>query len=213
MTNSEWDRENRRDLGSWGYAKRGARHDDEKHPQCYEAFPWETWPSGAKVRAMLAADICERRDHLMPGWTYIILEPSYFVRFVVGPFSLDTARRIFEEVNGRPPPGERVAISDRRRFAVLQRDGFRCRYCGVTAAEARLEVDHVRPVSRGGGSEMDNLATACRSCNAGKATLTGVKPPEPPGEPRELPTTQRPREDAGDSGKMGTNFPNVPQYT
>jgi hypothetical protein len=55
-----------------------------------------------------------------------------------------------------------------RRWHVLERDGFTCRYCGQSAPEVRLEVDHVLPRSRGGGDELDNLVTACWSCNQGK---------------------------------------------
>lgn len=46
--------------------------------------------------------------------------------------------------------------------------GHRCLYCGATARDARLEVDHVIPVSRGGTNDMGNLVVACRTCNIGK---------------------------------------------
>lgn len=55
------------------------------------------------------------------------------------------------------------------RFAVLQRDGFRCSYCGATSQTAQLVVDHVVPIAAGGSDEMINLTTACIACNHGKA--------------------------------------------
>ena len=55
------------------------------------------------------------------------------------------------------------------RFAVLQRDGFRCRYCGASGDSRSLHVDHITPVAAGGENEFENLATACQSCNAGKS--------------------------------------------
>src|SRR5688572_5505117 len=58
------------------------------------------------------------------------------------------------------------------RFRILQRDGFRCRYCGHAAPEARLEVDHIVPRSWGGKNDHDNLVTACSRCNGGKGTST-----------------------------------------
>lgn len=54
------------------------------------------------------------------------------------------------------------------RFKVLERDSYRCRYCGATPESAELHVDHVHPVSEGGGNELENLVTSCRSCNLGK---------------------------------------------
>lgn len=71
-----------------------------------------------------------------------------------------------------------MSISKRRRFRILKRDGFRCRYCGSAAADgAELEVDHVHPRSRGGGDDPRNLVTACRQCNRGKhAEVLADKP-------------------------------------
>jgi hypothetical protein len=57
----------------------------------------------------------------------------------------------------------------RLRFAVLQRDGFRCQACGRAATDGvPLHVDHKRPRSLGGTDDMDNLWTLCSPCNLGK---------------------------------------------
>lgn len=61
-----------------------------------------------------------------------------------------------------------MAISRRRRFEILQRDGFKCGYCGATADESRLEVDHITARARGGTDDDRNLVTACFDCNRGK---------------------------------------------
>lgn len=62
----------------------------------------------------------------------------------------------------------RRSVSDGTRFRVLQRDRFRCRYCGAHGSETVLHIDHVHPVSAGGTSDPENLVTACQSCNLGK---------------------------------------------
>ena len=41
-----------------------------------------------------------------------------------------------------------------------------CAYCGAT--DAPLQRDCVLPLSRGGRYTLDNIAPACRSCNASK---------------------------------------------
>jgi 5-methylcytosine-specific restriction endonuclease McrA len=56
----------------------------------------------------------------------------------------------------------------RLRWQVLERDNFTCRYCGQSAPNVVLEADHVIPVADGGDDSMENLVTACRSCNQGK---------------------------------------------
>lgn len=55
------------------------------------------------------------------------------------------------------------------RFEVFKRDKFSCQYCGKSAPEVILEVDHIVPVSKGGKNEILNLVTACRDCNMGKS--------------------------------------------
>jgi len=66
-------------------------------------------------------------------------------------------------------PKKRRGLSKRMRFRVLERDGFRCVYCGRAAiAGALLDVDHIVPVARGGTDSITNLLTACEGCNAGK---------------------------------------------
>lgn len=66
---------------------------------------------------------------------------------------------------------KRARVGPKLRLEVFKRDDFSCRYCGRKAGGGRsLEVDHVVPVSAGGGSEIENLATACTECNAGKGS-------------------------------------------
>jgi 5-methylcytosine-specific restriction endonuclease McrA len=59
--------------------------------------------------------------------------------------------------------------SRKARFKVLERDGFKCRYCGRGAPEVRLDVDHVVPFREGGTDDPSNLLAACVDCNSGKS--------------------------------------------
>lgn len=68
------------------------------------------------------------------------------------------------------PTPRRKPIPKRVRFEVLKRDGHRCRYCGATAEDEKLTVDHVIPVVLGGSDDPSNLATACAPCNSGKSS-------------------------------------------
>ncbi len=54
------------------------------------------------------------------------------------------------------------------RWQILERDDFTCQYCGQSAPDTRLEVDHKIPASDGGTDDPDNLVTACSACNQGK---------------------------------------------
>lgn len=65
-----------------------------------------------------------------------------------------------------------MAVTKRTRFEVLRRDNHTCRYCGASAPDATLTVDHVIPVALGGTDDPTNLVAACRACNAGKSSTS-----------------------------------------
>lgn len=63
---------------------------------------------------------------------------------------------------------ERKPISKKVRFEVFKRDSFTCQYCGKSAPEVILHIDHINPVAGGGDSDIMNLVTSCVDCNLGK---------------------------------------------
>jgi hypothetical protein len=69
-----------------------------------------------------------------------------------------------------------MSLNARTRFEVLKRDGFACQYCGERAPEVVLHVDHIVARANGGRDELDNLITACASCNIGKGVDYVVTP-------------------------------------
>lgn len=59
----------------------------------------------------------------------------------------------------------------RLRFRILNRDGFKCRYCGNSPLKDKLcvlHVDHVIARSKVMSNGENNLITACAVCNLGK---------------------------------------------
>lgn len=68
---------------------------------------------------------------------------------------------------------ERKIMNDYIRYNVLKKDNFSCQICGITAKDgAKLQVDHIIPVSKGGKTVMSNLQTLCERCNIGKSNKT-----------------------------------------
>ena len=64
---------------------------------------------------------------------------------------------------------QRQTISKSVRFEVFKRDQFKCQYCGSSAPEVLLQIDHMNPVANGGTNDVINLITACLACNSGKS--------------------------------------------
>lgn len=63
---------------------------------------------------------------------------------------------------------ERAKVSNKMRFAIYKRDGYRCRICGRGQTFNCLEVDHIKPIAKGGKSTFNNLQTLCSRCNMEK---------------------------------------------
>lgn len=63
---------------------------------------------------------------------------------------------------------ERGKVSNRLRFAIYARDGYRCKKCGARDRGDNLEIDHIFPISKGGKSNPENLQTLCWKCNKAK---------------------------------------------
>lgn len=61
----------------------------------------------------------------------------------------------------------RRSVDLKLRFKVMKGDNFTCRLCKRSGVP--LEVDHIKPVSKGGSSSLDNLQTLCFECNRGKS--------------------------------------------
>lgn len=68
------------------------------------------------------------------------------------------------------PTTSRTAGSTLRRF-ILERDNYTCQICKVNTIEnpnIKLEIDHIKPYSRGGETKEYNLQVLCRKCNRQK---------------------------------------------
>lgn len=59
----------------------------------------------------------------------------------------------------------RLPLNSSLRKLIFERDLYRCINCGTHKS---LSVDHIVPVSKGGGNEIKNLQTLCTTCNSSK---------------------------------------------
>jgi hypothetical protein len=124
-------------------------------------------------------------------------------------------------IDNPPYPGRAI------RKQVYERDNFLCLYCGedLSKEPRKICLDHVIPITMNGSNRMDNLATACKKCNAKKAgklaeqvgmkkldglgnTIREATPPTPPDGQR---TTDNGDGDGDGDGEPGCQHTvNVP---
>ncbi len=67
-----------------------------------------------------------------------------------------------------------MTVTEYVRGLVRERAGNRCEYClcHQDYVLGRLQIDHVRPIVKGGSDTEDNLCLACELCNQHKWTQT-----------------------------------------
>eukprot|EP00249_Psilotum_nudum_P017634 c26419_g1_i1 orf=363-1298(-) len=134
------------------------------------------WRRALCLEILEKADVLEYYDQAIssPGRAYLI--PAVL--------------RITDYVHA--PKWKKVKLALSRKNIFL-RDKYRCQYCN---ARDNLTVDHVVPVSRGGGWTWENLVTACSRCNLkkGDKTMEEVKMEllRPAKEPKEMDGSQMP---------------------
>ena len=50
----------------------------------------------------------------------------------------------------------------------LNKLNYQCQMCGILLTPETVTIDHIFPLSRGGGNNIENLQPLCRSCNSSK---------------------------------------------
>ena len=74
---------------------------------------------------------------------------------------------------------------------LLERDDYRCQYCGKNLPNKELNMDHVTPRDRGGETNWENIVTCCLRCNSTKGNRepheAGMRLLRQPSRPRRRP--------------------------
>lgn len=74
-------------------------------------------------------------------------------------------------------PGHNQAFPAAVRRRVLERQHYRCYYCGANlkgnkGRTRHVHIDHRTPPDRGGSNDEENLVAACQTCNVRKSNRT-----------------------------------------
>lgn len=122
--------------------------------------PWSPGPANQQA----VREIVERL--LAPSQLNLLSDPPDPLRY-----DEDEVDRLSGELRealrpSRVPRAPRQVPLKRKR-QTLVRDNFTCQ-CGRRPPEAVMHVDHIVPLSLGGGNNLENLQTLCDECNLGK---------------------------------------------
>lgn len=129
--------------------------------QDYAIYDWDSWMARPE-------DSRSESDEFLQGVT---------TRFRVP--------RVVQLMHFDRVPRSRVKFT---RANIYLRDRYRCQYCGMKGNKSELNIDHMVPRSRGGGSTWENVVVACIPCNRRKSNRlpeeAGMFPSRKPERPR-----------------------------
>lgn len=146
-------------VGLWTLADREGRLEDRPRRIRAQLFGYEDTVDVDHLLNLLVPEFIQRYE--IAGERYIVvLNWSKHQK----PHHMELPSQI------PPPPGvvnryNHKPINKAQRLRIMERDGSRCKACG---SDLDLCIDHIKPVSRGGTSEDDNLQVLCALCNGGK---------------------------------------------
>ena len=69
--------------------------------------------------------------------------------------------------------GQRALMTQSLRKQIKERDDYTCQMCGLSShdeANLLLEIDHIKPLAKGGITSEENLQTLCWRCNRSKGS-------------------------------------------
>ena len=92
-------------------------------------------------------------------------------------FDINTLERFIRYLAGiikfrKSVAGQRALMTTTLRDKIKRRDNFTCQCCGISVHDEPhilLEIDHIKPLSKGGLTTEDNLQTLCWKCNRSKS--------------------------------------------
>ncbi len=126
--------------------------------------------------ARFAAEWARRVRELRNEMGYQILSHKDRADLKPGQYLLETEKRL---------PAFSRNISKETRAYVLERNGYTCMMCGMSAGDedpyqptrkVRLTMGHIKDKSKGGDDTPQNLRAVCTNCNEG---LQNAAPPKP----------------------------------
>ena len=110
--------------------------------------------------------------HYFSSWTKALKRFTEYIKNE----NVDTIESIKtkKEIEGKHKTSK--TINWRLRFIVMNRDNFTCKFCGWSPVKyldpkKELQVDHIKPWSKGGETVLQNLQTLCSKCNIGKSNI------------------------------------------
>lgn len=131
-----------------------------------------------KLEKKLGFEEIDLSDSYFPRFVFQYVSPagnsSYATEIVLNNDNLERfIKYLADQVKFKKSvQGQRQLMTQKLRETIKERDNYTCKYCGVSIEDEPhllLEIDHIKPLSKGGLTEESNLQTLCWKCNRKKS--------------------------------------------
>jgi hypothetical protein len=121
------------------------------------------------IRITMDGNICYVAKHKKNIFTLFFWMPSAWQEPVTE--YLNIPNDVIRFINNKELPVVELPkasryICNKTKYEVFLRFKSTCNYCG---SREKLEIDHIHPYSKGGGSNIENLQLLCKTCNIKKS--------------------------------------------
>ena len=123
------------------------------------------WTIPQRMHMHMACSSCKQINKLIVGYHFNTNQLNFsWAKLKKSSYSAPAVKIIETKTKSRR------AVPLGLRYKILVRDKHICQCCGAKASDGiQLHVDHIKPVSKGGTNDFENLQTLCRDCNLGKS--------------------------------------------
>jgi len=122
-----------------------------------------------KIQLKIFCKLCKHQSELSIS-DFCFGEESLYLQWIDSKQKLNNAGKTSDVKISVKDVKQRRHIPLGLRYKILARDNHICQSCGAKASDGiQLHIDHIKPVSRGGTNDFENLQTLCRDCNLGKS--------------------------------------------
>jgi 5-methylcytosine-specific restriction endonuclease McrA len=122
-----------------------------------------------KPKGWLPPSLVSKAKNIL-NWVTRFAKLAPISKFALETAKFDTQKLENPDIQGVDYQRGRVyGYADKKAY-LLERENYCCIYCGIHASQAKMEIEHVIPRSRGGTDSLNNLVLSCETCNQAKGS-------------------------------------------
>ena len=120
-----------------------------------------------KPKGWLPPSLLSKADNIL-NWVIRFIKLTPISGIAIETAKFDIRKLDNPDITGTEyQQGKMFGYADKKAY-LLERENYCCIYCGIHASQAKMQIEHVIPKSKGGTDSLNNLVLSCEACNQAK---------------------------------------------